>query len=132
MQMNVQQMNLGLFPARVEVEEVETEVMRELKARRAEHYLRGPIRWADIQAAAKLGGSCLALLIAIHHRATVTGYDVVTLPSGYLSDLGIDRMAKWRALKMLEAEKFIIVMRSPGNSARIKLNKRWLKRKRKA
>jgi hypothetical protein len=120
-------MDRGFHPT--EVVEVETKWMRELKTRRAEHYLRGPIRFADIQAAAKLGGSCLALLIAIHHRGTVTGRDVITLPSGYLSGFGIGPTVKWRSLKMLEAAKFIVVVRVPGNSARIKLVARTRKRR---
>jgi hypothetical protein len=120
-------MERGFHPT--EVVEVETKSMRELKARRAEHYLRGPIRFVDIQAAAKLGGNCLALLIAIHHRATLTGRDVITLPSGYLSGLGIGRTTKARGLKVLEKEKFIAVTRVPGNSARIKLIARARKRR---
>src|SRR5262245_37436552 len=81
------------------VVEVETEYMRELKRRRAERYLRGPIRISDIHAATKLGGSCLALLVAIHHRITVTGRDAITLPSQVLSDFGVSRNAKARGLK---------------------------------
>jgi hypothetical protein len=103
------------------IEEVETEFMRERKARRAEHYFRGPMRIADIHVAAKLGGSCLALLLAIHHRATVTGHDVVTLPSNFLVDFGIGPAVKSRNLKMLEKAKFITVERKRGNSVRVKL-----------
>jgi hypothetical protein len=112
------------------MEEVETEHMRELKARRAEHYLRGPIRIADIHAAAKLGPSYALLLLAIHHRGTVTGQSTMTLPSGYLADFGIDRNAKARGLKMLERAKLITVKRIAGHSAVVQLTTR--KRKRRA
>jgi hypothetical protein len=101
--------------------EVETEYSRGLKTRRVEHYLRGPIPLADIQVAAKLGGSCLALLLAIHHRIAVTKWREVTLPTGLLSEFGINYSAKWRGLKLLEKAKLIIVKRERGNSARIKL-----------
>jgi hypothetical protein len=111
------------------VEEVETKVMRELKASRAEHYLRGPIRIGDIHAAAKLGGSCLALLLAIHHRGTVTGHSTMTLPSGFLSDFGISPTAKWRCLRALEAARFITVKRIPGHSAVVQLTTRTRKRR---
>jgi hypothetical protein len=94
-----------------------------------EHYLRGPIRIADIHAAAKLGGSCLALLLAIHHRATVTGYDAITLPSGFLSDFGVSRSTKARGLKMLEAAGFITVKRIRGHSAAVQLTTRARKRR---
>jgi hypothetical protein len=69
---------------------------------------------AAIQTAAEMGGSCLALLLAIHHRGTITGRDVMTLPSGYLYDFGIARTAKARGLKMLEQAKLITVKRIPG------------------
>jgi hypothetical protein len=98
--------------------------MRDLKRRRAEHYLRGPIRIADIQAAAKLGHPCALLLLAIHHRVAVTGKDVVTLPSGFLSEFGIGRTLKGRGLRILENAKLITVKRAPGNSALIKLTAR--------
>jgi hypothetical protein len=111
------------------IEEVETKVMRELKARRAEHYLKGPIRIADVHAAAKMGGSCLALLLAIHHRWTVTKLDAVTLPSSFLANFAIDRNAKARALKRLEAAGFITVKRIPGHSALVQLTMRTRKRR---
>ena len=83
------------------VVEVQTEYARRLKARRAEYSLFGPIRIADIQAAAKLGGACLALLLALHYRRAYTAQDAVTLPSGFLAEFGIDKSAKQRALKAL-------------------------------
>ena len=108
----------GFRPTKVE--EVETQYSRALKTRRAEYYL-SPIRIADVQAASKLGGSCLALLLTIHYRSVVTGRDVVTLPSGLMSDFGIGRTVKGRGLKVLEAAKLITVTRASGNSARVKL-----------
>jgi hypothetical protein len=121
-------MEAGFHPT--QVVEVETKYLRELKARRAEHYLCGPIRIGDIHAAAKMGGSCLALLLAIHHRGTVTGRDAVTLPTGYLSDFGISPTVKWHCLRALEAVKFITVKRTPGHSAVIKLTTRARMRRR--
>jgi hypothetical protein len=111
------------------VVEVETDYMRDLKRRRAEHYLRGPIRISDIHAATKLGGSCLALLLATHHRITVTGREAITLPSQFLSDFGVSRNAKARGLKMLEAAGFITVKRVPGHSAVVQLTMRTRKRR---
>jgi hypothetical protein len=103
------------------VEEVETETMRRLKVSRTEHYLRGPIRIDDIRAATKLGGSCLALLLLIHFRRTVTGQSEVTLPNGFLAEFEIDKSAKQRGLKRLEEAKLITVERAAGHSVTIEL-----------
>ena len=108
------------------VVEVQTDYVRRLKASQAEHYLRGPIRIVDIQAAAKLGGSSLAVLLAIHHRRVVTNQEAVTLPSGLLSEFGIDKSAKKRALQKLEAAKLIRVERAPGRTAVVELIARRL------
>ena len=106
------------------VVEVQTEYARRLKTRRAEYSLSGPIRIADIQAAAKLGGSCLALLLALHYRRAYTGEQSVTLPSGFLSEFGIDKSAKQRGLKRLEEAKLINVKRAVGHTALVELRAR--------
>lgn len=112
-------METGFRPA--EIVEVQTAALRRFRARQAERYLRGPIRMADIQAAAKLSGPCLALLLAIHYRHAITKQTVVTLPSGILSDFGIDKSAKRRALLRLESAKLIRVTRDPGKTAAVEL-----------
>ena len=108
------------------VVEVETATSRRINALREGHYLRGPIRLADIQTATKLGGSSLAVLLIIHHRRVVTKQEAVTLPSGLLSGFGIDKSAKKRALQKLEAAKLIHVERAPGRTAVVELIARRL------
>jgi DNA-binding MarR family transcriptional regulator len=103
------------------VVEVQTEYARRLKASRAEHYLYGPVRIADVRAASKLGGVRLALLVAIHFRRAVTRRETVTLPSGFLAEFGIDKSAKQRGLKRLEEAKLINVKRAAGHTAVIEL-----------
>jgi hypothetical protein len=103
------------------VVEVQTEYARRLKTRRAEYSLFGPIRIADIQAAAKLGGACLALLLALHYRRAYTAQDAATLPTGFLAEFGIDKSAKQRALRRLEGAKLINVKRVPGHTAVVEL-----------
>jgi DNA-binding MarR family transcriptional regulator len=114
------------------VVEVQTEHARRLKARRAEYSLFGPIRIADVQAAAKLGGACLALLLALHYRRAYTGAQSVTLPSGFLSEFGIDKSAKQRGLKRLEEAKLINVKRAVGHTVLIELRARLPKSRRAA
>jgi DNA-binding MarR family transcriptional regulator len=110
------------------VVEVQTEYARRLKTRRAEYSLFGPIRIADLQAAAKLGGACLALLLALHYRRAYTTQEAVTLPTGFLAEFGIDRSAKQRGLKRLEAAKLVTVKRILGHSAVVQLTARAKKR----
>ena len=110
------------------VVEVETEYTKRLKARRSQYCLFGPIRIADIQAAAKLGGACLSLLLALHYRRTYTAKDDLTLPTSFLAEFGIDKSAKQRGLKRLEAAKLIDVKRIPGHSVVIQLTTRTRKR----
>jgi hypothetical protein len=59
------------------VVEVQTEYSRRLKASRAEHYLYGPVRIADVRAASKLGGVCLVgvgrvLWLIVSEKSVVT------------------------------------------------------------
>jgi hypothetical protein len=112
-------METGFRPA--EIVEVQTAALRRFQARQAERYLRGPIRMADIRAAAKLSGPCLAVLLVIHYRRAITKQNAVTLPSGLLSDFGIDKSAKRRALLRLELAKLIRVKRTPGKTAVVEL-----------
>ena len=107
-----------------DVVEVQTEHARRLKARRAEYSLFGPIRIADIQTAAKLGGSCLPLLLAVHYRCAYTASEAVTLPGGFLAEFGIDKSAKQRGLKRLEEARLINVKRAAGHTAVVQLTAR--------
>jgi DNA-binding MarR family transcriptional regulator len=103
------------------VEEVETEWSRRRKVSRTASFVFGPIAVRDIKIATKLGGSCLAVLLAIFFRSNVTKARSVTLPGRLLDEFGIDTDAKLRALKRLEQAGLISVERRPGHSAIIKL-----------
>jgi hypothetical protein len=101
--------------------EVETEALRRDKPRRSMRFLKGPIPMQEIATAAKLPGQSLAVLLAVHHQTTLTGKSMVTLPSGLLNDLGTNRDAKGRALRLLEEVGLIHVERSKGRAARVGL-----------
>ena len=102
------------------VVEVRTKYSKRLKPRR---FLM--LNWRcdlwHMQEASKLGERCGTTLLAILHRRNITRSGEVTLPTGYLSEWGISRTAKARALKTLEAAKLINVKRSPGHTAVIEL-----------
>jgi DNA-binding MarR family transcriptional regulator len=101
--------------------EVETNLLRQSKTRRRERFLKGPIPFKDIAAAALLPGRCLALFIAVHHQIALTGRPIVTLPATLLRELGISRSAKARCLNALEQAGLVGVTRSKGRAARIEL-----------
>jgi DNA-binding MarR family transcriptional regulator len=101
--------------------EVETNLLKQSKARRRERFLKGPIPLKDIAAAAILPGKSLALFVAVHHQIDLTGKPNVTLPATLLRQLGISRSAKTRCLNALEQAGLVSVMRSKGRAARIEL-----------
>jgi hypothetical protein len=101
--------------------EVETDLVRQSKTRRGERFLKGPIPLKDIATAACLPGHALALFLAVHHQAALTGKPVVTLPARLLADLGISRGAKSRGLQVLEKVGLVTVARSRGRAARVQL-----------
>ncbi|GIQ75950.1 hypothetical protein BraRD5C2_43930 [Bradyrhizobium sp. RD5-C2] len=99
----------------------EIEVAPPSRLPRTPRFLKGPIPWSAVCAAASLPGQTLAVFLAIHHRAAVTGRLTVTLPKNLLAELGISRDAKSRALHALEQASLITVERVRGHAARIKL-----------
>jgi hypothetical protein len=101
--------------------EVQTDFLRRSKVRRTERFLKGPIPWKDISAAANLPGRCLALFLAIHHQVALTGKPIVTLPGSLLLELGITRSTKARCLSALEQAQLVAVARSKGKASRIQL-----------
>ena len=101
--------------------EVETNLLRQSKTRRRERFLKGPIPFKDIAAAAILPGKSLALFVAVHHQSALTGKPVVTLPATLLRELGISRSTKARCLMGLEQAGLVSVERLKGRAARIQL-----------
>jgi hypothetical protein len=101
--------------------EIETEALRRTRARHRGRFLKGPIPFRQLAAAARLPGQALALFLAAHHQTALTRRTMVTLPSGLLTELGISRDAKARGLRQLEDAGLIRVERSIGRAARVGL-----------
>jgi DNA-binding MarR family transcriptional regulator len=101
--------------------EIQTDFLRQSRARRKERFLKGPIPLKDISVAACLPGKCLALFLAIHHQIALTGKPIATLPSTLLRELGITRSTKARCLTALKQTGLVSVARSKGRTARIQL-----------
>ena len=106
------------FDPVVEIE-VETDAVRMRQARRHKRFLKGPIAMPAVATAARLPGAALALLLAIYHRTALTGKGRVTLPASLMAELGINRDAKARGLRQLEAAGLIHVERPRGQNATI-------------
>jgi hypothetical protein len=84
-------------------------------------FLKGPIPMTDITAAARLPGQALSVLLAVHHQTALMRKSWVTLPKGLLTQLGVSRDAKARALHQLEAAVLIRVARAKGKTTRVSI-----------
>lgn len=108
---------------RPEIAETEIETGFGLKPRRIqERFLKGPILIRNIASASKLPGKSLGLYLALHHQTALTGKQCVTLPKALLSQLGISRDAKARALKQLHEAGLVRVENRRGRAARVELH----------
>jgi hypothetical protein len=101
--------------------EIETSWSRSRKARIAGRFLKGPIPLSLIAKAAKLPGQSLTVLLAIYHQTALTGNVFVTLPKGLMTELGVSRDGKARALHSLETAAIVTVERCRGRTARVKM-----------
>jgi hypothetical protein len=109
-----------LMPSFAEVE-IATRASRNRAQRISGRFLKGPIGMPAIAHASRLGGRALAVYLAIHHQTALTGKRTVTLPRGLLTDLGVDKDAKARALRSLEVGGLISTERLKGRAARVSL-----------
>jgi DNA-binding MarR family transcriptional regulator len=104
---------------------VETEIQTKVGQRKAqrmqERFLKGPIPLRHIARAAKLPGQSLSVYIAIHHQTALTRREQVTLPKHLLTQLGVSRDAKARALKELHKAGLVQVEQHKGRASRVGL-----------
>lgn len=90
-------------------------------------FLRGPISWNWLCAAARHRGRALDVGLAIMMEAGLSGsaarrgHEPIKLRSAFVRGLGVDRYAERRALLWLEAEGLITVDRHRGRRPRITL-----------
>jgi len=91
------------------------------RSRRGRQFLHGPLDWGEICQVASVSRRALLVWLLINHRRKLTGERWITLTVRDLARLRVDRMAKHRALKVLEAEGLIRVQRTRGHTARVRL-----------
>jgi hypothetical protein len=80
----------------------------------AGHFLKGPVPWPWIIAAAALPGRALVVGLCLWRLAGALKSRTVKLGNADLKPLGVDRAAKSRALAVLECAGLIEVAREPS------------------
>jgi hypothetical protein len=81
---------------------------------RPEKFLKGPIPWPWLCAAAAQGGKCLQVGLCLWRLSGAKKSPTVRLSNLEVEELGVDRYAKSRALKKLEAVGLVSVKRRRG------------------
>src|SRR5215204_4323840 len=89
------------------------EAMKPPTVKRA-RFLKGPVPWFWIVAAAALPGKALPVGLCLWRLAGAMKNQTVTLGNSDLVPLGIDRASKSRALRALEGAGLIEVVRQRG------------------
>jgi DNA-binding transcriptional ArsR family regulator len=84
-------------------------------------FLRGPIPWSWIAAAAALPSRALLVGLCLWRLAGAVKSDTVSFGNSDLRQLGIERATKSRALRVLERAGLIKVARQPGRFPKVTL-----------
>ncbi len=111
-----------MFVTQITETEVETRFSKHKTTHINERFLKGPIPMREIGAAARLPGQALSVLLALHHQTALTKKQWVTLPKGLLTQLGVSRDAKARALKELHQAGLVELEKQKGRSSRVGLS----------
>jgi DNA-binding transcriptional ArsR family regulator len=110
-----------LIPARV-VPGERTTTDRQRTSRERSRFVKGPLPIGWIASALRSGGTkALPVLLALKHEADATRESWVKPPAAVLLDLGIDRMARSRAIAALERAGLIEVRRRRGRPPLVRL-----------
>jgi DNA-binding MarR family transcriptional regulator len=84
--------------------------------KKGERFLKGPIPLKWLCRAATKRGKTFHVAIALWHLASMKGGPTVSLPNPLLASFGVNRYAKSRGLKQLEAAGLVSVKRNPGRN----------------
>jgi hypothetical protein len=114
----------GAFVATGEVTEADTINGGRIalgKPHQAGRFLRGPVPWGWVIAAASLPGQALIVGLCLWRLAGAMGSRTVMLSNAELEPFGIDRAMKCRALAALERAGLITVAREAGRFPKVTL-----------
>ena len=82
--------------------------------RRRGYFLKGPIPWNWLSAAARLPGRALHVALSIRFWTGIKKTDRIAVSVSGLSELGLSRHAVYRGLKVLEEAGLVSVVRHRG------------------
>src|SRR5262245_22473288 len=85
----------------------------------SEKFLKGPVPWSWIVRAARLPGASLPVSLCLWRLAGATHSMTIKLSNEEVAALGVDRHAKSRALKHLEAAGLVTVEHHRGRFPRV-------------
>ena len=111
----------GSFTATGEVNDVDIDTLEpeaERPAITGGRFLKGPIPWSWIAAAAALPGQALLVGLCVWRLVGATKRDTFSFGNSDLKPLGIDRATKSRALRALEQAGLIELTHQPGRFPR--------------
>ncbi len=91
--------------------------------RGGELFVRGPIPWAWLKAAARLPGRGLHVGIVLWLESGLRKSAVVALSQQRLHELGVERHAGYRGLSSLEQADLVDVRRHPGRLSVVTLRR---------
>ena len=114
----------GSFTATGETMDVDIDALKPATERLSiprGRFLKGPIPWSWIAAAAALPGQALLVGLCVWRLAGATNSRTVSFGNSDLKPLRIDRAAKSRALHALEQAGLIKVARQPSRFPKITL-----------
>ena len=92
---------------------------RRIRTKPAGRFLRGPVCWDWITAAAKLPGAALGVGLAVHFLDGFTQSKTIRLSSDELRRMGIPRTTGYRALVALEKAGLVSVRRRAGRQPEV-------------
>ena len=93
---------------------VGSEMKSPLRQRQVGKFLRGPIPWGWLSAAAQLPGRALHVGTAIWFLRYLHKSETIKLSAKVLRDLGVTRQSGYRNLRALEAAGLVSCVRAPG------------------
>jgi hypothetical protein len=112
----------GIFTATGEAKEVDVHALEseaEAPSITGGRFLKGPVPWSWIAAAAALPGQALLVGLCVWRLVGATKSNTFPFGNSDLKPIGIDRATKSRALCALERAGLIEVTRQPGRFPKV-------------
>ncbi len=109
----------GTFVATGETTNVDITTLKPEAKIPSDRFLKGPIPWSWISAAAALPSRTLLVGLCLWRLVGAMKSDTIFFGNSDLRQLGIDRATKSRALRALESAGLVKVTRQPGRFPKV-------------